>query len=143
LPDQPFPLQALANFLHEGVNPILRFLAVLAASGWCLAVAWRAAGSVARERDRRTLGDLLVLPVSRLAILGAKWLGGPLRFRWLGYLLTALLTVGLLSAALHPLAAFLLGLAVVVHVAFLASLGVWLSLENRNTQWAYLSMALM
>jgi len=142
-PGQLFPLVELGKFLHEEVQPILRFLATLLASVWCLAVAWRAAGSVAREREQRTLGDLLVLPTSRAAILGAKWVGGPLRFRWLGYLLAAVLTVALLSGAMHPAAVVLLTVAVAVHVAFLASLGVWLSLENRNTLWAYLSMAVM
>src|SRR5262249_33445901 len=74
---------------------------------------------------------------------GAKWLGGPLRFRWLGYLLAAVLTVSLVSGAMHPAAGLLLTGAVGVPLAFLARLGGWLSLEDRNSLWASLWMAVM
>src|SRR5262249_33732292 len=37
----------------------------------------------------------------------------------------------------------LLAAAVTVHVAFLASFGVWLSLNSRNTLWAYMGMGLL
>jgi ABC-type transport system involved in multi-copper enzyme maturation permease subunit len=130
-------------FVRDGVNPVLRVLGILLATAWCLGVAWRAAGSISRERERRTLVGLLTLPTDRQAVVNAKWLGGILRFRWLGYVLAAVWTVGLLTGALHPAAVPLLALATVVHVAFLASLGVWLSLVSRNSLWANLSMAMV
>jgi ABC-type transport system involved in multi-copper enzyme maturation permease subunit len=135
--------RALAVFTGQTINPIVRSMALVFASGWCLLVALQAAGCITRERDKRTLTGLLMLPSGRGEILLAKLLGGPLRFRWLGYGLAAICTVGVLTGAFHPGAAVVLTLAVVIQVAFLASFGVWLSLVSRNTLWAYLSMVLM
>jgi hypothetical protein len=137
------PLADTYRVTRDGLNLVVRGLGIVLAGAWCVGLAWQAAGSITRERDRRTLDGLLALPVSRTAVLGAKWLGGVLRLRWLGYLLLAVWTVGLVSGALHPAAVLLLAAACATHVAFLASLGVWLSLVNRTTLWAYLSMALM
>jgi ABC-type transport system involved in multi-copper enzyme maturation permease subunit len=135
--------QAEHLIVHDAANPVLRIVVILLAGAWGLGVAWRAVGSVSRERARGTLVGLLMLPGDRSAVLNAKWLGGPLRYRWLGYGLLAALTVGLVSGAFHPLAVLLLAAAVVAYVAFLASLGVWLSLVSRNTLTAYLCMALV
>jgi hypothetical protein len=96
-----------------------------------------------RERERRTLVGLLALPTDRAAVVNAKWLGGVLRFRLLGACLAAVWTGGLLTGALHPAAVPLLALAIAVHLAFVASLGGWLSLVCRKTLWAYLGMALV
>src|SRR5262249_49879604 len=101
---RPVTLVAAYPFVRDGVNPVLRALGILLAGSWCLGVAWRAAGCISRERERRTLGGLLTLPGEREDVLGAKWLGGPLRFRWLGYCLLAVWTLGLLTGALHPAA---------------------------------------
>jgi hypothetical protein len=140
---RPFTLVAAYPFIRDGVNPTVRGLGILLAAAWCGGVAWRAAGCITRERQQRTLAGLLTLPIDPAVVLGAKWLGGPLRYRWLAYILLAVWTLGLLSGALHPAAVPLLAVATVVHVAFLTSLGVWLSLVSRTTLWAYLGMALM
>src|SRR5262249_47903426 len=51
-------------------------MAILATAGtWCTTAGFRAAAGVSRERDKATLEGLLTLPVSRDAVLGAKWLG--------------------------------------------------------------------
>jgi hypothetical protein len=84
-----------------------------------------------------------MLPTDREMILGAKWLAGPVRYRMVAYALPAVWTLGLVTGALHPVGVLLLMAATAVHVAFLASYGVWLSLNSRNTLWAYLGMALM
>jgi ABC-type transport system involved in multi-copper enzyme maturation permease subunit len=122
------------------VNPAVRVLGVLLTGSWCIASAWRTAGSITRERESRTLGALLTLPGDRSEILRAKLWGGVLRFRWLGIATLACWTAGVASGALHPLAAFLLAVAVAAHVAFLAGIGVNLSILSRNTFWANFTM---
>jgi len=108
-----------------------------------MGVAFRTAGSVSRERDNGTLIGLLTLPVGRLEILRAKWLGGVLRLREVGYCLGGIWLVCLLGGAFHPLALLLLLVACAIHLAFLASVGVCLSVVCRNTLWAHSSMALV
>jgi ABC-type transport system involved in multi-copper enzyme maturation permease subunit len=132
-----------SEFMQTRVNPFLRALVITLAALWCLCAALRSASSITREREGRTLGSLLILPMGSSAVLGAKWVGSILRYRQLGYLLAAVLSLGLLSTALHPLAVLLLVLACGVHLVFLAGLGVWLSLVSRTTLWAHFSMVLM
>jgi ABC-type transport system involved in multi-copper enzyme maturation permease subunit len=98
--------------------------------------------SVCGERQRGTLEGLFLLPVERKEILWAKWLGSILRVRVLGLALLATWGVGLVTGALHPWAVLLLAGACAAYMAFLASLGLCLSLVNRNVLWANLSMAL-
>ncbi len=119
-----------------------RLVLTLLACGWCAVLAFRSAGGVCRERDGRTLEGLLTLPVSRATLLGAKWLGPVLYSRGFGYALASVAGVGLLSGALHPLAALLLALAVAAHAAFLVSLCLWLSLVSRDTARARVAAAL-
>jgi hypothetical protein len=136
-------LLVLSRVILEAFNPVVRCLTIALAGAWCLGSAWRAAGSITRERELHTLDGLLTLPTDHRIILGAKWLGSILRFRWLGYCLVAVWTVGLICGALHPVGGLLLALACAAHIAFLASLGVWLSLVSRNTLWANLGMAMI
>jgi ABC-type transport system involved in multi-copper enzyme maturation permease subunit len=143
VPYHSFRIANVLQFSDELINPVVRWLGVALAVVWCLGTALWTAGSITREREQRTLAGLLVLPEGRTAILKAKWLGGILRYRWLGYCLSGLWTVGLLTGALHPAALALLVIATAIHLAFLASLGVWVSLASRNTLWAYMTMALM
>jgi ABC-type transport system involved in multi-copper enzyme maturation permease subunit len=91
----------------------------------------------------QTLDGLLTLPVERERILGAKWLGSILRGRHLACGLAAYIALGLVCGAIHPLGALLLALAICIHIAFLASLGICLSLVSRNTLWANFTMALV
>jgi ABC-type transport system involved in multi-copper enzyme maturation permease subunit len=125
------------------INGTLRVASIVSALLWCLLVAFRAASSLSRERERHTLGMLLTLPVERVAILRAKWLGAILRLRVLGILLLGLWTLGLLTGALHPLGVMLLAASCGATGMLLASLGTWLGLVCRNTMWAQLSMALV
>jgi ABC-type transport system involved in multi-copper enzyme maturation permease subunit len=120
-----------------------RGLVLVLSVAWCLVVAFRTAAGVSRERDNGTLEGLLTLPVSRAEILGAKWLGPIVRSRALGFLLAAALGFGLLTGSLHPVGAALLAAAVTAHIAFLASLGVLLSVASRTTLWARVTMALV
>jgi hypothetical protein len=110
---------------------------------WCIVLAFRAASGISRERDGQTLEGLLTLPVSRAKLLGAKWLGPVLYGRGFGYMVAAVFVVELFGGLLHPLGAILLAVTLAVHLAFLASLGVWLSLASRTTVWARTTMAMV
>jgi ABC-type transport system involved in multi-copper enzyme maturation permease subunit len=124
-------------------DPVFRGTFVFFALIWGICVAFRASSSVSNEREGGTLDTLFTLPVDRRTILGAKWLGSILRYSTVGSLLLLVWVMAMLTGAFHPLGALLLALALAVHIAFLASLGVWLSLACRNTLWANLTMALM
>jgi hypothetical protein len=129
------------NSANRSLAGFPRIPILVAAGGWCVAVAFRAAAGVSRERDRATLDGLLVLPVSRAAILGAKWLGPVLRGGVFGVVLAAVIVLGLLGRTLHPVGAVLLVMAVAAHIAFLASLGVLLSVVIRTTLVARMAVA--
>jgi ABC-type transport system involved in multi-copper enzyme maturation permease subunit len=125
------------------LTPLVRIGTIGLLTAVCLVAAFRAAGSVVRERDRRTLDGLLVLPVTRKQILRAKWLGSVLPLRHLLYWVGALWIVAVCSGALHPLALLPLALIAAAHIAFLASLGVWVSVVARNALWANVTMAVL
>jgi hypothetical protein len=132
-------LAVVAAGIESGMQRELRaaaflepVVAVLAASGWCAVLSFRAAAGICRERDAGTLDSLLTLPVSRGELLGAKWLGAVFHGRGFGYLLAIALAVGIAARWLHPLGALLLATALAVHFAFLASVGVWLSVASRT-----------
>jgi ABC-type transport system involved in multi-copper enzyme maturation permease subunit len=139
----PSYLTVLGKVVNQFATPTMRVFTILLAAGWCMAAAWRTASSLTREREGRTLGALLTLPVERYAVLKAKWWGGILRLRWLGILLLALWTTAVLCGAFHPIAAVMLATAVAAHIAFLASIGVSLSLISRTTMWANFNMSLI
>jgi len=126
----------------KGGAELVGYATVICMGVWSLLVAFRVAGSVTREREQDTLQGLLMLPVERDEILHAKWLGGILRFGQLGYLLGAIWLVGLLTGVLHPLSLILLFAACLVYLAFIGSVGLWISLASRSTLWANLSAAL-
>jgi ABC-type transport system involved in multi-copper enzyme maturation permease subunit len=96
-------------------------------------IGFRAAAGVSAERESQTLEALLSLPVSRSEILGAKWLGPFLHFRMYGFLLGPPLAIGIASGALHPLAALLVAAAIAIHLSFLVSIGVFLSVVCSTT----------
>jgi ABC-type transport system involved in multi-copper enzyme maturation permease subunit len=138
-PQQPLG-EALEQFLTVILNRILRSIFLALAGLWCVLAGLRAAGTVAVEREQRTLASLLLLPVPRWLILNAKCFGSAARFRVLGVGLLAVGTVGVLLGAFHPLAIVLLTVVCALHLAFLSSLGVWVSLASRNSLWAYCTM---
>jgi ABC-type transport system involved in multi-copper enzyme maturation permease subunit len=130
-------------FVQEYINPCIKVGTIILGLLLCVSVAFRAAGTFSRERDQKTLDSLLLLPIPRRSILVAKWLGSILRFRRLIWLLLALWAFGVVITALHPLAAVALAVALALHVALLATIGVWLSLACRNTVSAYFATALL
>lgn len=120
-----------------------RLVLVLAAGVWGVVLAFRAVAGISQERDNGTLEGLLTLPVSRSAILGAKWLGPFVFSRYFAAVVALVIFVEAVTGAIHPDAAVLLTLAILAHMAFLTSLGVWLSLASRTTLWARVTMALV
>jgi ABC-type transport system involved in multi-copper enzyme maturation permease subunit len=126
-----------------GLNPAIRFLTVVLNMAWCLALGFRAAVSVCRERAQRTLESLFLFPEDRVQVLRAKWLGSILRWRLLGYGVLIVLLLGLVSGALHAYAVVLLAAACVIYAALVASVGLWVSLLSRNVLGANLVMALV
>lgn len=124
-------------------NGFLRVLGIATAMVWSIGIAFRTASSLCRERDRRTLAMLLVLPVERSAILRAKWLGGILRFRTIGIFLGGLWSLGLLTETLHPFAVLLLAGSCGAFVILLASMGLWFAQVCPDTRRAQLSMAVV
>jgi ABC-type transport system involved in multi-copper enzyme maturation permease subunit len=129
--------------IDSAFNPIVRWGSISTFTLLCLIAGFRAAGSVSRERDRRTLDGLLVLPLTPAEILRAKWLGSILRSRYVVYGLGVLWLVGIGTGALHPLMAPLLAFSMAAQLGLVTSLGVCMSVVNRNTTAAQLSMALI
>jgi ABC-type transport system involved in multi-copper enzyme maturation permease subunit len=125
------------------LTPIVRVFVIAIALSWCVPTALRATHSLSRERESKTLESLLVLPVDRKEILGAKWLGSILRYRALGLLLLTVLALALVTGALHPWAVLLLTFSCLGYLALLASAGLWVSLSARNSLWANFTMALL
>ena len=114
-------------------NLIVRWFGLLLLYGWCFASGLRAAASVTRERQDRTLDSLLTLPVSRRDILVAKWLSCFRRgqvFRW-G--LVALAGLGVLSTGLSILAVPLAAIYAIALEVFCVTLGIWLSTISQST----------
>jgi ABC-2 type transport system permease protein len=98
----------------------------------CLALV-RTAHSVSRERTRRTLDALLILPLHRRAILAAKYWATlyllPRLHGWVLLALAWLLVVGLIAGRLWSPPILLLAGLGAVQVGFLAALGLWASVR--------------
>jgi ABC-type Na+ efflux pump permease subunit len=98
----------------------------------CLALV-RTAHSVSRERTRRTLDALLILPLHRREILAAKYWATlyllPRLHGWVLLALAWLLVVGLIAGRLWSLPILLLAGLGAVQVGFLAALGLWASVR--------------
>jgi ABC-type transport system involved in multi-copper enzyme maturation permease subunit len=120
------------RWIGGSVNPVARLTVTGAAMLLGLGLGVRAAGSVARERQQRTLDGLLSLPVSRAELLRAKWVAPVLwSQRWLWA--TAAVGVGaLLIGGVHPLGFAITAVQVVGWLALTTTLGLWLSVVCRT-----------
>jgi len=125
----------------DGERVFFRFLSMLLAGTYCLGVAYRSSVSIVRERQQQTLDALFTLPVDAAEILKAKWWTSALR-TWVWIIpLAATLIYAAVGAVVHPLALLLLTIAMLVHVAFLTSLGLFLSIVSRTVLVAQIRMA--
>jgi ABC-type transport system involved in multi-copper enzyme maturation permease subunit len=127
------------------VHPITLDLTTALLTAMMVGTALQAAAAIGRERERRTLDPLLALPGGSAAVLRAKWLGNILRNRLLASLLGLTWALSLLGGMLPIAAVFWLVLAAAIHGAFLASLGVCISIvtpgAGRAMAYALLGLA--
>ena len=112
---------------HQMINGLVRGLGTPGVCFLGLSVALTAARRVSRERQRQTLDNLLTIPPEREAILFAKWLGSLLSVRGLWWAPAGLWVLGVVTGGLHLAALPLMLAALVVYLAFMASLGLWFS----------------
>jgi ABC-type transport system involved in multi-copper enzyme maturation permease subunit len=110
---------------------------------WSCFTALLAAASVCGERERRTLDGLLTLPVSRAGVLGAKWLGAVLAPRPYYYGLVCMAALCVSSGASPLPRVLLLTVVVSAQLAFLASLGLRVSVASGTTVRAQVAIALL
>jgi ABC-type transport system involved in multi-copper enzyme maturation permease subunit len=112
---------------------IVQILLVVLLAAAVITTMLHATGSIAREREQRTLDVLLSIPGGREELLRAKWFGSILYARGLLIGLFVLLLVGVVVFDLSPLAVPLFALSAGSHLAFTASLGMLLSVTVRST----------
>jgi ABC-type transport system involved in multi-copper enzyme maturation permease subunit len=98
-----------------------------------VAVAVRAAGAWSRERERRTLDDLLVSDLTNAELTLGKWWGSIWSLRGVWVYLGAVLCLSVMCGRMKPWPAVLLGIGWMVYAAFAASVGEWCSLRCRST----------
>jgi hypothetical protein len=115
------------------VNVAVRFQGTLIASFLLIGVGLRAAGCLGGERDRQTWDGLLSAPFANREILWAKWLGSVAGGRKLWWYLGIVWLVGVIAGGVHPIALPVMIMAWFIHAAFLASLGLWLSLTCKTS----------
>jgi ABC-2 type transporter len=96
------------------------------------AVGLTAASGISRERQKRTLIDLLMLPGPRRALLRAKAVGALARGLWPALVLTAVVGTGVLGFGVSVLSAGLLLLTAAGLTLFSTALGIWLSARCRT-----------
>ena len=119
-----------------------RLFAVLCALLYILWSSFRAAGSLVRERQHKTLDELLTLPIDRTVILGYKWLGSALHGWIFAAYFMAIVFLGTVTTGLHLAAGiFLLG-SVLVHAVFWTTLGLYFSVICRTVLSAYMRLGL-
>ena len=129
----------LGGYLNTFLRPMTAFIGTC----FCFGVGIIASGAVSREIERRTLDGLLTLPVTSDEILFAKLLGAGYALRGVAWNLAAIWLLGLLTGGFHIVGLVLLILATVIHSAFFATLGLWLSTICRGTTRALLLTVLL
>src|SRR5438132_3033262 len=114
-------------------NGLARYFGSGLACLMLMGVAVRAAGTFTSERDRQTLDSLLMTTLANRDILFGKWLGSILGVRKGWLVLGPIYSLALFAGGLHPLALPALLAAWFIYAAFLAGLGMCLSMICRNT----------
>lgn len=104
-----------------------------------LSVTAFAASSITLEREKYTLDAILGLPEGRPALLLTKWLGSILRVRWVLVVAILPLIGGVAIGAFHGLPVAVLSVAIVIHLMFSASVGIFCSTLFSSSGRAMLS----
>jgi len=132
---------------HEGrsINVLgwmCRIAAIVCALLYVLWCAFRSAGSIVRERQNKTLDELLTIPIDRTTILGYKWLGSALHGWVFAAYFGVIVFFGMVTTGLHPAASILLAGSVLIHAFFWTTLGLYYSVVCRTVLSAYLRLGL-
>jgi ABC-type transport system involved in multi-copper enzyme maturation permease subunit len=133
-PHQP---QQLDNF-----GGMVRFFAVCCAILFCMWSAFRAGATLARERQGKTLDDLLTMPTDRSNILGWKWLGSVLHGWIFAAFFGAIVLIGCITTATHIAAGIFLVGSLIVHAAFWTTLGLYFSVICRTVLSSYMRLGI-
>jgi ABC-type transport system involved in multi-copper enzyme maturation permease subunit len=135
------------GFNEEGAFPgsfaFLKFLLILVAAQFCVGVAYRACSCIAGERQQGTLDALLTLPIMRRDILWSKWLGGLVKGWGWSLFFVPMLLLGMIGGGVHFLLGFGFLACIIAHAAFLASLGMLLSIVSPSVLAAQTRMVLV
>jgi ABC-type transport system involved in multi-copper enzyme maturation permease subunit len=124
----------------ERLQLIVLFFYRFALGGYLGQIGFLVAGTVVREKQQQTLDTLLLLPIERRDILGAKLLASLLRgWPWL-VMLTCSLTLGAAFGVCHPLSAVLLCLAAIPPILLVSLLGLLISVTAPTVLRANLAM---
>lgn len=118
------------------LNLNLRYLVTAMAGLMLLWVSSVAACSLAGERDRQTWLSLIATPLTGFEILRGKAIGALWSVRALLVLWLALVMIGTLLGAVHPLGALAATLATATYLAFGSVLGMVYSLRARTSSRA-------
>jgi ABC-type transport system involved in multi-copper enzyme maturation permease subunit len=128
--------------MSEGLLKFTRLGMCVLGNLMLLTVALSAASRFSREIEHQTLDTLLTIP-ERGKILTTKWIASIAYPRSFGYLLVVMLLINTFCGNRDLLALLLIAAAWFVYAAFLASLGVWLSLWLSSTVRATLMTLLI
>ena len=112
---------------------------------YLLAIGMRMASCITREREQDTMLSLLTLPVRKIDILRAKWLGALFRSARPMLSVTLLFALTVISAALPVENFVLLIAAMAAHIYFAGNLGLMLSVfcRSSNRAFSFLLMSLL
>ncbi len=127
-------------FRFQGINESIRIMSAIFLTIPWVFLGFSLAPSFSREKEQRTLDNLFMLPDSRLELLKIKLWAGLFRIRWL---LAPPLLLWLTSCylALHEQAVLLLFIAAIIHLAYIANLGLLISLVSNSVLAARLKLA--
>jgi ABC-type transport system involved in multi-copper enzyme maturation permease subunit len=130
-------------FLESTARPMLHFSAMAITFIAAVGASFSAVQTILHEREQRTLEALLMLPTAREQVLAAKWLGSLRRVQYLLLAAVWFIVLAALIGAIHPAGALVMMFAMAVHLMFLVTLALWLSIACRTSLWGYFTMALM
>jgi ABC-type Na+ efflux pump permease subunit len=125
------------EWIDRTVNVVVRIFLVAAVLAVPI-VGVRTAVSVTEERAKQTLVSLLTLPVPRRDILRAKLRAAVVRSKWLLYGIVLALALALTTFSVHVAGLAAATVLIAGYTAFVATLGLWLSVRCANSVRAVL-----